>query len=1301
MAPTGRKTSLSTSATGSQSSRRINKHPKIRQPKNKKQNRSKQGSKVYHPRQTKPSNFDMISVTQINLRRKQKAWSTLISNIHGRRNPIVLATEPYTTKNNLLPKVHKDLTPFYYKKGDVRPRAALLTHKNLEDRVWELTQFTTPDQVAIKIKHDSKELILASSYMDGNKVVPPPELAPLVAYANQQKLPLIVGSDTNSHHILWGNKETKDRGEELLDFLDSCGLSWANKGSTSTFLNSRGQNTIIDLTIINNAGGDLISNWHVSQKHSNSDHRYIMFDLASKCKTAPKQIRFVKNTDWNKFQDCLDSNENLTKLNETNLTTKVDLDQAASDLNQILNEAFEYACPITYISSTIKKPPWLTPEVQEAQRGIRHKLMIARNTKSDSAWQSLRESGKTYDKLLEKTQRKEWRSFCEQTESVRESARMNKILKSCSDKKEKLESLYKSDNTLTKNAEETLDVLVDTHFREGPADELAQVSDNAQPITPAADLVDMIYDHSRLTEAVKAFDPDTAAGPDNIKPIIIQKAWDRISTITRKIMIGNHKLQHVPAVWMESKGIFLAKPGKTDYNQPKSFRTITLSPVLLKLQEKAILWHMQHDLKMNDQSSDRQFGFKKGCSTETALHKVVHRIERRIAKKGHVIGTFLDIEGAFDNVSFKAISEAINASPVDKSTAKWIINMVTNRYVTISLKDSSRRIRIKRGCPQGGILSPFLWNLIVDDLLKFSAKDIPGYLQAFADDLISLVEGGSDTDVTWKRTQKTIATIENWCKTKGLNISALKTKIVMFTWNQKWSLRPIKVGGTTIELSNSVRFLGVTLDHKLYFNEHILNITKKATATLMQCKRAVGPTWGLTPKTCRWIYTTVVRPILSYCAVVWVRALNTQHNVKKLERVQALALRIMSGAMPSTPFRALDHITNTPNIATFLRGEAAKGAARLDCYNDWTGEAAPSGKGLIIAHSTISNEFLAEFDLPKSAERDLTKPILTLNRNYDISIPKEEDIPVYRRELPDTIINITPETITCYSDGSQTDDGTGFGYIVTRDNNNVELSQASAKMPDFCSVYQAELTAIMAGAETLADCKEQNILFWSDSLSSLQSLSNKTMNSKTVIQCHKTLNELARHNTVKVRWIAAHDGHWGNEKADDLAKGGTKSNTCRKGYLPQSFIKTAINNKVKRLDKEAWAHNGHEHTNLTLGSKHEQIKHDLNKVLIKNRTQYRTAVQLITGHAALNKYLHKIKKVDTDICPNCGYEVETVNHFLGQCPAFAQQRGEIFNSFYLSASDIFENHSILKIVKYAAKTKRFLYPENSDESGVT
>ena len=101
-----------------------------------------------------------------------------------------------------------------------------------------------------------------------------------------------------------------------------------------------------------------------------------------------------------------------------------------------------------------------------------------------------------------------------------------------------------------------------------------------------------------------------------------------------------------------------------------------------------------------------------------------------------------------------------------------------------------------------------MWNLIVDDLLAFTMNAVPAYLQAFADDLVSLALG-RDLDHIRAVAQRTINTIERWCKTKGLNISALKTKVVLFTWKKSGTLpHPIRVGGKEIELSNSVKFLG-------------------------------------------------------------------------------------------------------------------------------------------------------------------------------------------------------------------------------------------------------------------------------------------------------------------------------------------------------------------------------------------------------------------------------------------------------------------------------------------------------------
>ena len=93
-----------------------------------------------------------------------------------------------------------------------------------------------------------------------------------------------------------------------------------------------------------------------------------MFDITSSKKTTPKQIRFTRNTDWELFRQHLDSNMNQYTEQHINLATTKHLDQVCQDVTDHIMSAFELACPITYISNTIRKPPWLTPEIEAAQR---------------------------------------------------------------------------------------------------------------------------------------------------------------------------------------------------------------------------------------------------------------------------------------------------------------------------------------------------------------------------------------------------------------------------------------------------------------------------------------------------------------------------------------------------------------------------------------------------------------------------------------------------------------------------------------------------------------------------------------------------------------------------------------------------------------------------------------------------------------------------------------------------------------------------------------------------------------------
>ena len=116
-----------------------------------------------------------LPVTQINLHRAKIAWPTLVASIIGDLTPLVLATEPYVDSNNIIPPVHKDLTSLYCKEGDTRPRAAIVIHNQLLDKGWELSQFTSSDLVAIKLKLGGGEVVVVSAYimyyMDGKPAI--------------------------------------------------------------------------------------------------------------------------------------------------------------------------------------------------------------------------------------------------------------------------------------------------------------------------------------------------------------------------------------------------------------------------------------------------------------------------------------------------------------------------------------------------------------------------------------------------------------------------------------------------------------------------------------------------------------------------------------------------------------------------------------------------------------------------------------------------------------------------------------------------------------------------------------------------------------------------------------------------------------------------------------------------------------------------------------------------------------------------------------------------------------------------
>jgi hypothetical protein len=77
-----------------------------------------------------------------------------------------------------------------------------------------------------------------------------------------------------------------------------------------------------------------------------------------------------------------------------------------------------------------------------------------------------------------------------------------------------------------------------------------------------------------------------------------------------------------------------------------------------------------------------------------------------LSHKEIALGVFLDIEGAFDNASFNAITTAARERGLEETCCRWVRSILERRMVHTSLMGSNLTVQVVGGCPQEGVLSP-------------------------------------------------------------------------------------------------------------------------------------------------------------------------------------------------------------------------------------------------------------------------------------------------------------------------------------------------------------------------------------------------------------------------------------------------------------------------------------------------------------------------------------------------------------------------------------------------------------------
>ena len=397
----------------------------------------------------------------------------------------------------------------------------------------------------------------------------------------------------------------------------------------------------------------------------------------------------------------------------------------------------------------------------------------------------------------------------------------------------------------------------------------------------------------KIEAIINKLNSKKAHGPDSISPSMLKICSAEVAVplcLIYKKCLSNGVF---PSKW---KFANLQSVHKKNSRQVKTnYRPISLLCICSKIFEKIIYDDLFTFLTDNNLITPNQSGFMPGDSTINQLTAITTEIYNAFESHDETRALFLDLSKAFDKVWHEGLLFKLKQNGVQGNLLNLLENYLSNRKQRVVLNGINSTWKpILSGVPQGSVLGPLLFLIYINGL----TDQISSNIKLFADDA-SLFIKVTDVDAAHETLINDLGKITAWANQWKMkfnpDISKQAVEIIFSNKYKKPNHPPISFGGIPVARAESTKHIGLILDQRLSFREHILESIEKAKQGLSVMKFLSK---YVNRKILDLSFTMHVRPHLEYGDTIYHNC--ADYLMDKLESIQYQAGLIATGCWKNT-----------------------------------------------------------------------------------------------------------------------------------------------------------------------------------------------------------------------------------------------------------------------------------------------------------------------------------------------------------------------------------------------------------------